>query len=62
MHFDATHASGRQQRDGRGSSRTRVVQAGTIITNAIAAGGDAARLTGVSFAIEEDDALLAAVR
>ena len=36
--------------------------AGALITAAIAAGGDAARLSGVSFEIEQDDALLAAAR
>ena len=33
-------------------------EAGALITAAIAAGGDAARLSGVSFEIEQDDALL----
>ena len=33
-----------------------------LITAAIAAGGDAAQLSGVSFEIEQDDALLAAAR
>lgn len=37
-------------------------RAGTILTEAIAAGGDAARFNGVSFAIEDDDALLAEAR
>ena len=37
-------------------------EAGVLITAAIAAGGDAARLSGVSFEIEQDDALLGAAR
>lgn len=37
-------------------------QAGAVISAAIAAGGDAARLNGVSFAIEDDAALLAEAR
>jgi len=37
-------------------------QAGAIISAAVAAGGDAARLNGVSFAIENDAALLAEAR
>jgi uncharacterized protein YggE len=36
--------------------------AGTLIGTAVAAGGNAARLSGVSFAVETDDALLAAAR
>jgi len=37
-------------------------RAGALMSAAIAAGGDAARLNGVSFAIEDDDALLAEAR
>jgi uncharacterized protein len=37
-------------------------EAGALISAGIAAGGDAAQLFGVSFEIEEDDALLAAAR
>jgi uncharacterized protein YggE len=37
-------------------------EAGSLVTAAIAAGGDAARLSGVSFEIEQDDALLDAAR
>jgi uncharacterized protein len=37
-------------------------QAGALMSAAIAAGGDAARLNGVSFAIEDDAALLAEAR
>jgi uncharacterized protein YggE len=37
-------------------------RAGSIMSEAIAAGGDAARLYGVSFAIEDDTALLAEAR
>lgn len=37
-------------------------QAGTLMSAAIAAGGDAARLNGVSFAIENDAALLTEAR
>ncbi|HEX6578464.1 MAG TPA: SIMPL domain-containing protein [Jiangellaceae bacterium] len=37
-------------------------EAGSLITAAIAAGGDAAQLSGVSFEIEQDDALLDAAR
>jgi uncharacterized protein len=39
-----------------------ISEAGTIIAEAIAAGGDAARLVGVSFDVEEDDDLVAAAR
>ncbi|MFD0523234.1 SIMPL domain-containing protein [Paractinoplanes durhamensis] len=37
-------------------------KAGALLSAAIAAGGDAARLNGVSFAIEDDTALLAEAR
>jgi uncharacterized protein YggE len=37
-------------------------RAGALISAAVAAGGDAARLNGVSFAIEDDDALVAEAR
>lgn len=37
-------------------------RAGALISAAVKAGGDAARLNGVSFAIENDDALLAEAR
>ena len=37
-------------------------QAGTLLSAAVAAGGDAARLNGVSFTIENDAALLAEAR
>jgi uncharacterized protein YggE len=36
--------------------------AGETITSAVAAGGDAARLSGVSFSLEDNEALLAAAR
>lgn len=36
--------------------------AGALITKAVAAGGDATRLNGVSFALDDDDALLAKAR
>jgi uncharacterized protein YggE len=39
-----------------------LARAGTLISAAIEAGGDAARLSNVSFAIEKDDALLAEAR
>jgi uncharacterized protein YggE len=39
-----------------------LARAGTLISAAIEAGGDAARLSNVSFAIENDDALLAQAR
>jgi uncharacterized protein len=39
-----------------------IPRAGALITAAVAAGGNAARLSGVSFAVEKDDALLAAAR
>jgi uncharacterized protein YggE len=39
-----------------------LARAGTLISAAIEAGGDAARLSNVSFAIENDDALLAKAR
>ncbi|MEV6299093.1 SIMPL domain-containing protein [Actinoplanes sp. NPDC051861] len=45
------------------TAKTRnLPQAGAIISAATAAGGDAARLNGVSFAIEDDAALLADAR
>jgi hypothetical protein len=39
-----------------------LARAGTLISAAIEAGGDAARLSNVSFAVENDDALLAQAR
>ncbi|GIE34918.1 putative conserved lipoprotein LpqG [Actinoplanes italicus] len=39
-----------------------LARAGTLISETVEAGGDAARLSNVSFAIEKDDALLAEAR
>ena len=39
-----------------------IPKAGALIAAAVAAGGNSARLSGVSFAVEKDDALLAAAR
>jgi uncharacterized protein len=45
------------------TARIRTIsEAGSLIAASVAAGGDAARLLGVSFEVEKDDALLAAAR
>lgn len=48
--------------EGLTASIRTISEAGALISAGIAAGGDAAQLFGVSFEVEEDDALLAAAR
>ncbi|BCJ47966.1 putative conserved lipoprotein LpqG [Actinoplanes ianthinogenes] len=59
---DAQKITGYTVNQGLTAKIRKIPQAGPVISAAVAAGGDAARLNGVSFAIENDAALLAQAR